>query len=285
MLCYLANGYRQLSGRVHPNWRPNWEIYAVLDGRCAPVFHDDDWPQLQEKTLWVFAPECCHGWIGEATNPYYRVALHFGCVPHPLDSLVRGHGNFYSIKLTDDQVERLKAIAGELEPHFHQPSLLSPLHFQGRLMDLAVLILSGNDAERRSDLSGMAMFKVESALSWYTEHLTRAPSVKEVAHAIHTSPSHLRRLFWQIKQASPKAVFQKVRLEKAQELMSRSTLTLEDVARSCGFTSASHFCREYKAHYDVSPTFWRKKTAVSFSKPVTTAAAAGSNAPRQRQAS
>jgi AraC family transcriptional regulator len=276
MLCSLANGYRQLSGRAHPNWRPNWEIYAVLDGRCAPVFHDDDWPPLQEKTLWVFAPECGHGWIGDAARAHYRIALHFGCAPHPLDSLVRSHGNCYSIKLTDDQIARLKAIVAELEPRFHQPNILSPLHFQGRLMDLAVLILSGNEAERRSDLSGMATFKVESALSWYTEHLTRAPSVKEVAYAIHTSPSHLRRLFWQVKQASPKAVFQKVRLAKAQELMSRSTVTLEEVARNCGFTSASHFCREYKAHYDVSPTFWRKKTAN---------AAVVTSAPRQRQAS
>jgi AraC family transcriptional regulator len=148
-------------------------------------------------------------------------------------------------------------------------------------MDLTVLIPSGTNPERPADLSGMAMFKVESALSWYTEHLMRAPSVKEVSYAIHTSPSHLRRLFWQVKQASPKAVFQKVRLEKAQDLMSRSALTLEDIARNCGFTSASHFCREYKAHYAVSPTFWRKKVAANFAKPANGTV----GVPRQRQAS
>lgn len=268
MLRYLANGYRQLTGRVHANWRPNWEFYAVIDGRCAPVFHDNDWPELQEKTLWLFAPECRHGWIGEHDKPYYRIALHCGSVPHPLDALVRANpNNYYTMKLTDEQVARLKAIAAELEPHFSRPTLLSSLHFQGRLADLAVMILSGNDAVTPPDLSQLAVFKVESALSWYTEHLSRAPSVKEVAGAIHVSPSHLRRLFWQVRKASPKSVFNKTRLERAQELMSRCTLTLEEVARSCGFTGASHLCREYKAHYDVSPTFWRKKTAISFIKP------------------
>jgi len=51
MLRYLANGYRQLSGRGHANWRPNWEFYAVLDGHCAPVFHDIDWPELQVEVM------------------------------------------------------------------------------------------------------------------------------------------------------------------------------------------------------------------------------------------
>lgn len=269
MLRYLANGYRQLTERVHPNWRPNWEFYAVIDGCCAPVFHEDDCPELQEKTLWVFAPECRHGWIGEPKKPYYRIALHCGSVPYPLDALVRGNRNYYyTMKLSDDQIVQLKRMVADLEPHFCRPSILSPLHFQGRLMDLAVMILGGSDAAPPPDLSQMAVFKVESALSWYAEHLSRTPSVKEVASAIHVSPSHLRRLFWQVRNSSPKAVFQKTRLERAQELMSRSTLTLEDVARSCGFTGASHLCREYKTHYDFTPTFWRKKTAVSFLKPV-----------------
>jgi AraC family transcriptional regulator len=270
MLRYLANGYRQLTGRVNANWRPNWEFYAVIDGRCAPVFHDNDWPELQENTLWLFAPECRHGWIGELDRPYYRIAFHWGSVPHPLDALVRAnHNNYYAAKLTPEQVTRLREITAELEPHFRSPNVLSPLHFQGRLMDLAVLILSGSsEAAPPLDLSQLAVFRVEGALSWYVEHLNRAPSVKEVADATHVSPSHMRRLFWQVRKCSPKAAFNKARLERAQELMSRCTLTLEEVARSCGFNSASHLCREYKAYYDVSPTFWRKKTAISFAKPV-----------------
>ena len=269
MLRYLANGSHLLSDRVQASWRPNWEFYAVTEGCCAPVFHDNDWPELQEKTLWLFAPECRHGWIGDGARPHHRIALHCGSVPHPLDALVRASpNNHYSMKLTDEQIARLKAIAAELEPHFQRPTLLSGLHFQGRLADLAVMMLSDNDAVTPPDLSQLAVFKVENALSWYSEHLSRAPSVKEVAAATNVSPSHLRRLFWQVRKTSPKSAFNQARLERAQELMSRCTLTLEEVARSCGFTSASHLCREYKAHFDVSPTFWRKNTAVQFAKAV-----------------
>jgi len=40
------------------------------------------------------------------------------------------------------------------------------------------------------------------------------------------------------------------------------------VARHCGFTNASHLCRDYKARYHFTPTFWRKKLVAGFSKPL-----------------
>ena len=136
------------------------------------------------------------------------------------------------------------------------------------------------------NLSQLAVFKVESALSWYTEHLPRAPSVKEVAAAVNISQSHIRRLFWQVRKASPKSVFQETRLERAQEMMNRSASSLEEVARRCGFTSASHLCRDYKAHFGVSPAAWRKKDRAEFAAPVEklpAARVAGPAAPARAQ--
>ncbi len=266
MLTYFANGNRQLTGRVKANWRPNWEFFAVIDGRCAPVFGDTDQPPLQEKTLWVFSPQSRHGWISEPDRPFYRISLHFGGVPHPLDAFVHAHGEYHAMKLNRKSIALLKTIAAELEPHFRHPTDLSPLHFQRRLMDLALLIMGGNPAHPEQSLSNAAVIKVENAVAWYTEHLAESPSVRDVADSIHVSQSHLRRLFWQVQQSSPKTALRKVRLQKAQELMSRSTHTLENIAGSCGFTDASHLCREYKGHHEFTPTFWRRRNVISFMK-------------------
>lgn len=264
MLRYVAHGYRQLVGRFHPNWRTNWEFFAVLNGRVAPVFGDRDHPPLQEHMLWVFAPESCHGWIAKPEQKFYRVVLHFGSVPDQLETLVRASGNWLAKKLNRDEVARLKQFAVELQPHFDRPSVISPLLFQGRLMDLSLMMLSGRETQQLPSLPNLAAFKVDSALSWYAEHLPRNPSMKEVADAIHVSPSHLRRLFWQVRASSPKAVFHKVRLEKAQEFMARSSLTLEEVARRSGYANASHLCREFKQARRITPTFWRKRIVVKF---------------------
>lgn len=267
MLLYFANGHIRLKEVARCNSRTNWEFFAVLEGRCAPVFRDGERPPLKATTLWIFAPECSHAWIDDRRRPFHRIVCHFGTVPYPLDQIVREKG-YFTKTLTADEITRLKAIAAELEPHFLRPNLLSPLHFQGRLMDLATMALAGNEGKQPPALPSLANFKVESALSWYAEHLEHCPTVKEVAESIHISPSHLRRLFYQVRQSSPKALFQRVRLEKAKELMSRSAVTLDDVAKHCGFASASHLCREYKAVHHFTPTHWRKRLIAQFSKPL-----------------
>jgi len=267
MLRYFAQGPILWKEPMRCNTRTNWEFYAVIKGHCAPALHDGEIPVLREKTLWVFAPECSHAWVDDRRNKYHRLSLHFGSVPYPLDEIVRQKGGWLERKLSDADIARLEALAAEVEPHYLHPHQLSPLLFDGRLMDLALLVLAGNDAVLLPALPELANFKVESALSWYAKHLARRPSVKEVADAVHVSTSHLRRLFWQVRRTSPKTAFQRLRHDQAQELMSRTALTLEDVARHCGYTSSSHFCREYRALHNFTPTHWRKRLVDRFIKP------------------
>ncbi len=269
MLRYYANGRVRWKSGMRCNTRTNWEFYAVIDGRCGAVLRDDAPTELQENTLWLFAPECTHAWKDDGRNPYHRLSLHFGNVPYPLDEVVRRNGGFLTRKLNTEDIAALRRIATAVEPHFCHPTVLSSLHFQRGLAELALLVLQDvNLPGEERGLTDLVSFKVEGALSWYGQHLADHPSVKEVADAMHVSPSHLRRLFWQARQASPKEAFRRLRIERAQQLMARSALTLEDVAHECGYASASHFCRDYKAELGFTPTTWRKKLVDRFTQPL-----------------
>lgn len=251
------------------NTRTNWEFYVVVDGECGVRFFDHQRPQFSAKTLWIFAPECSHGWASHRSETYDRISMHFGSVPYPLDELVRQNGGWLEKKLTAADIARLVHIADELEPAFRQPTFVSPLIFQRQLAELALLLIEGREFNNLPPaLTDLANFKVERAISWYLEHLAQNPSIKQVAATIHVSPSHLRRLFWQTRQTNPKSVFSRLRLDRAKELMSRSALTLEEVATHCGYSSASHLCRDCHAVHGFSPTTWRKKLIDRFAHPL-----------------
>ncbi len=269
MLRYFANGRIRWKNGMRCNTRTNWEFYAVIDGRCGAVHRDGTKPVLREKTLWVFAPDCSHAWIDDGHHTYHRLSFHFGNVPYPLDGLVRSRGGYLMKTLSDADIVRLKDIADRVEQHFCSPVVASPLHFQRALMDLSLLLLEGDErAAAPLSLTDVASFKVERALSWYNEHLTRNPSVKQVAEAVHVSASHLRRLFIEVRQASPKELFRRARLEKSQDLMGRTNLTLDEIATLCGYASASHFCRDYKAVHRFTPSTWRRRLIDRFSRPL-----------------
>jgi len=269
MLRYFAKGSVRWKNGMRCNMRTNWEFYVVTKGRCGLRFFDQQRSRFSEKTLWVFAPECSHGWANYRNQPYERISMHFGSVPYPLDEIVRQNGGWLEKKLSDDDLTRALGIAQGLEPAFRLPTFISPLIFQRQLAELALLMIERREfTQLPPALTDLANFKIERAVSWYIEHLTQNPSVKQVAGAIHISPSHLRRLFWQTRKSNPKSVFRRLRLDQAKELMSRSALTLEEVATHSGFSSASHLCRDCRVVHGFSPTTWRKKLINRFVQPL-----------------
>lgn len=77
-----------------------------------------------------------------------------------------------------------------------------------------------------------------------------------VAGAAHVSVKHLQRLFRARNTTVMRHVWT-IRLEHAQRLLSvggASGMNVQDVAWQCGFSTAAHFSRAYRAHFDICPS-------------------------------
>lgn len=84
-------------------------------------------------------------------------------------------------------------------------------------------------------------------------------SVEYFANQIHMSPAHLSRLF---KQASPETItsyINRVRMEKAKELLLNTDAMVEQVAQAVGFSSSTYFFKCFKKHYGTTPGEFRLK--------------------------
>lgn len=259
MLRYLGLGHRQFG--LFPlvsGGRLNWEFYAVVQGRCGPVLQPDTPPLLRSNTLWVFPSGSRHGWGGDGPRRAYITAFHFGSVPEQIQAAVRQNGHL-ELPLRPAECRRLVALATELREHFHRPTNLSELIFQGALVELSLLVLKKLQVPEVPLPDGHAKRAVENALFWFTEHIRQNPSVAEVADHVHVSASTLRRLFRQIRNESPAQAFSRIRLETAMRLMSQTNAKLEIVAEECGYSCTSDFCRAFKARHGSTPNQWRRR--------------------------
>ncbi|NKE62092.1 helix-turn-helix domain-containing protein [Lentzea sp. PSKA42] len=54
-----------------------------------------------------------------------------------------------------------------------------------------------------------------------------------------------------------RAALERVRCARAETLLLRTDLTVEAVARQCGFADVSHFSHRFRALYDVAPSAYR----------------------------
>ena len=258
MLRYLGVGPRQFGlYPLKPLARMNWEFFAVVKGRCAPLTADDAHPPLAEQTLWVTAPGSSHTWAGEGSRRAHVAVFHFGSVPAALEAVVRERGQL-ALALKPAECERIAALARELQADFHQPNPFSNLVFQGALIELALLVLRKLPPGKFPPWEGHAERTVENATAWYSEHVRANPSITEVAREVHVSPSTLRRLFHRVLHEQPTRVFGRIQVEKGMRLMTETKLKLDSIADECGFTCTSDFCRAFKAHTKVTPTVWRQ---------------------------
>ncbi len=80
---------------------------------------------------------------------------------------------------------------------------------------------------------------------------------KDLADACGVSPAHFSRTFAREVGTSPAAALELVRLAHAATTLTRSNLTIDQVARLTGFADAYHFSRRFSGAYGQPPGRYR----------------------------
>ncbi len=259
MLRYLGIGSRQFGlYPLKPLARMNWEFFAVVRGRCAPLDAGKR-PPLATRMLWVTAPGSAHTWAGDGERGAEISVFHFGSVPAALETVVRERpGGQLSLALKPAECQRIEALARTVQDDFNQPTRLSQLIYQAALLELTLLVLRKLPLGKSGPLAAHSERTVEHAMAWFAEHVRDNPSINAVAREVHVSPSTLRRLFRRVRGEQPVRALRRLQVEKGMRLMTETDLKLDGIAEECGFTSTSDFCRAFKAFTKVTPTKWRQ---------------------------
>lgn len=256
MIRYLASGYRDFNAHPSPvDQRFSWEVYVVADGFMAPVFPDRKDGVLKSEYAWVFPPGLSYGWMcGE--KPPMRYVMHFTTIPNALKQAVN-RSDYFERQLTQDEIKQFDKLYHFIERRAMSHDPIRELEVERATIDIALLLLKGVKLVSNVPLSQIDANRVESVLVWYREHMSECPTIDAAAAAINLSAGHLRRIFQQERDCSPHQAFINLRLERAKELLSTTSQDLLQIARQCGFTSDSDFCRVFSKYAGVSPHKWR----------------------------
>lgn len=95
--------------------------------------------------------------------------------------------------------------------------------------------------------------KVLAAIAAMEAHLETPLTTEAIAAHVRLSPRQLERLFQAHLNIAPSRYYQDLRLKRARQLLSQTSMAVTEVAHACGFCSASHFARSYRAHFGHAP--------------------------------
>lgn len=121
------------------------------------------------------------------------------------------------------------------------------------------------DAPDNAGASGVIGALPESRLHRIAAHidrnLHRELRLADLGAVVHMSPYHFARLFKKATGHSPHRFILLRRIAVAAALLADSTSSIGSVARSVGFTTASHFTTTFRRLTGVTPTAYRRSRA------------------------
>ncbi len=100
---------------------------------------------------------------------------------------------------------------------------------------------------------GVANAQLLAAVEIMENAIEEPRAIGAIAAAVDVSCRQLERLFMRHLQRHPRVYYRELRLERARALLRQTTRPIMDIAVACGFASASHFGRCYRAAYGCRP--------------------------------
>ncbi|KOY13405.1 response regulator transcription factor [Paenibacillus xylanivorans] len=106
---------------------------------------------------------------------------------------------------------------------------------------------------RRSDPN------MKMLLEYMHEHFDQPLGLAEVAKHFHFNPSYLSSYFSSHKKEGFNEYLNKIRIEKAEELLRSDDVTISEISSKVGYSDHSYFCKVFKKFTGLSPSRYRRK--------------------------
>jgi AraC-like DNA-binding protein len=102
-------------------------------------------------------------------------------------------------------------------------------------------------------------YRVRRAIALAEECLQRGWTPARLAESVNLSPSRLHQLFKRETGMPPARYLRLLRMQSARELLETTHLSVKQVMARVGVTDESHFVRDFKKSYGLTPARYRER--------------------------
>lgn len=100
---------------------------------------------------------------------------------------------------------------------------------------------------------------VAAAMEWMNKYYSDQLNLETMSREIGISYSHLTRLFYKEQGITPIEYLTHIRLEHGMQLLLNTGMTIDQIAKECGFSCANYFTKVYKKVLHITPSDYRRQ--------------------------
>lgn len=212
--------------------------------------------------VYVLYPGIPHRFRATRKNPYCAYFVHVevsGAVVRELPEIIPVLHRRHRIESLIRRMYRTYRNASSSTRDLRVLGLLAELYAE--LMELAESTPGKNaQISRKTSTAKTPADAFKKMLEQFQMPPFKFPGIDALAAEAAMSRRSFTLLFRNMTGYAPYELFNRLRIQHAQELLASGELNVSEVAACCGYSIAQSFIRAYKAHFGVSPRRHYKKS-------------------------
>lgn len=109
------------------------------------------------------------------------------------------------------------------------------------------------------DMQYRRLNQIKPAIIYMEEHMAEKITLVELSEVTHLSPNHFSRVFKTVSGLSPVEFLNRIRVQKAAQLLLNTDKTVVEIAMDTGFNDGNYFSRSFKKYRSETPSEFREK--------------------------
>lgn len=266
---YYSSPGDDTEGQYH--WHEFMEVTYVEDGRGCYYVNGQEY-QVESGDLIVFNNVDVHSWV--SSEKMQLLVMTFspefitdGTNIFEYDYLVpfveRGSNFKNRIAREETYTDEIGYTMRQIYLEYRERKLGYQLMIKADVLRiLTILVRHFQKEEPNGELLSVKknqMKRLEKAFSYIKEHYKEKITLEEVAQVAYMSPNYFSTYFKKVAGKNLRDYLIGLRVQKAEELLKNSDMSVLEIAGACGFTNTSNFYRLYKKETGRPPGETRNK--------------------------
>jgi len=253
-LLYLAWGYRDFHRERIPVSCHEGAVCVLIQEGCPTLILDGTPLRMPAGTLALIGPDCPFGWSQSGKGPCRFLLWMWRCITDR--DLREASGSGHRVGMLNRKERKPMALLHDLcRREVLHPQTPDPGYIEGcRMIFEATLKRAFQDG---TDPQPQASLLSEQVQSWMCAHLDSKEPIARLCDYLNLSQSTLYRLFTAEVGMSPSTRFHQLKMQKANELLVGTRLSIKEIAFQLGYEHFNDFSRAYRKHFGHCPTLAR----------------------------